>query len=617
MRRWPVITAIYLLGLLSTAAQAAEDTTLHNQLADHPSPYLAMHGHDPVAWQDWGEAALEKARKSGKPLFISSGYFACYWCHVMQHESYSDKRVAKWLNEHFIPVKVDRELQPGLDAYLIDFVTATRGHAGWPLNVFLTPDGYPLLGFTYQRRAAFLGLLKRLSNAWETERDDLERMALKASLELKARSAAEQHRASASPDELRAGILKQARAAADELQGGFGGQTKFPMTSQLNLLLDLLATRDDSWLREFLSLTLDNMAARGLRDHLAGGFFRYSVDPSWHTPHFEKMLYSQALLARLYLRAATLLKRPDYRDVARDTLDFMLTSLAGHDGGFIASLSAVDDKGVEGGYYLWSRDALQHLLTPDELKLAELAWGLGVGAPDAGGYLPRLNEETLQLAKALKLTEPETDKRLAALRDKLLKARSKRTLPRDTKQLAAWNGLVLSALADAVRAFDAPRYRNAGQRLRDYLLNRLWDGKKLSRMRIDGRSIGAAALADYAYVGAALADWSRATGKPEAALRPMLQSAFEQFADAQGWRNASARLLPAITLTAVYDDGALPSASGVLLDVALQQGDEAIRRRAMRMLKSGSGSVVRQPFWYASHAHLLLTTATYKPSGQQ
>ncbi len=603
MKRWPIIAVMCLLGLLSATLQAGDK--LHNQLADHPSPYLAMHGHDPVAWQDWGEAALEKARKSGRPLFISSGYFACYWCHVMQHESYSDPEVAKWLNEHFIPVKVDRELQPGLDAYLIDFVTATRGHAGWPLNVFLTPDGYPLVGFTYQRRDAFLGLLKRLSKAWGTQRDELERMALKASLELKARGVAEQSQATANPDDLRKGILKQARAAADDLQGGFGNQTKFPMTSQLNLLLDLLAARDDDWLREFLSLTLDNMATRGLRDHLAGGFFRYSVDPSWHTPHFEKMLYSQALLARLYLRAATLLKRPDYRDVARDTLDFLLTSLAGHDGGFIASLSAVDDKGVEGGYYLWSKDELHRLLTPDELTLAGLAWGLGVGAPDDGGWLPRLIEDMPKLAKTLKLSETEVEKRLAALRDKLLKARSKRTLPRDTKQIAAWNGLVLSALADAAGAFDTPRYRRAGQRLHDYLLNRLWDGKKLSRMRIGERSIGVAALADYAYVGAALADWSRATGKPEAALQPLLQSAFEQFADPQGWRNASARLLPAITLTAAYDDGALPSASGVLLDVALRQGGQAIRRRALRMLKSGSGSVVQQPFWYASHAALL------------
>ncbi len=615
MTRWPIIVAMCLLGLLSNTSQAKNKDAPRNQLADHPSPYLAMHGHDPVAWQDWGEAALDKARVSGKPLFISSGYFACYWCHVMQRESYSDKAVAKWLNEHFIPVKVDRELQPGLDAYLIDFVSATRGHAGWPLNVFLTPDGYPLLGFTYQRRDAFLGLLKRLAKAWENDRDDLERMALKASLELKARSVAKQTQASINNTMLRERILKQARAAADDLQGGFGNQAKFPMASQLSLLLDLLASHDDAWLREFLGLTLDHMATRGLRDHLAGGFFRYSVDPSWHTPHFEKMLYSQALMARLYLRAASVLKRPDYRKVARDTLDFMLASLAGHNGGFIASLSAVDGKGVEGGYYSWSKATLAQLLDTNEQHLAGLSWGLGIGEPDEGGYLPRLAADPRKLAKALKLPEAEVGKRLARLRAKLLKARSKRTLPRDTKQLAAWNGLALSALADAVMAFDTPRYRHAGQRLRDYLLKQLWDGKRLSRMRIDGRSIGVAALADYAYVGAALADWSRATGEPETALQPILRSAFTQFADAQGWRNASARLLPAITLTDAYDDGSLPSASGVLLDVTLRQGDQALKQRAARMLKSGSGSVARQPFWLASHARLLLSSA--KPTSSR
>ncbi len=587
-------------------AGTAPASTLENQLADHPSPYLAMHGHDPVAWQDWGEAALKLARASGKPLYLSSGYFACYWCHVMQHESYSDPEVAKWLNTHFIPVKIDRELQPGLDAYLIDFVTATRGHAGWPLNVFLTPDGHPIVGFTYQRRDAFLDILKRLSRAWDSDREPLEQRARRASQALLEQAAGGTRQSlDVTPAALRARILEQARAAGDSLQGGFGSQTKFPMPSQLGLLLDLIAQRDDAWTREFVTLTLDDMARRGLRDHLGGGFFRYCVDPAWHTPHFEKMLYTQAQLARLYLKAARILKRPDYRTVARDTLDFLLDTLSGNDGAFIASLSAVDDKGVEGGYYYWSREQLDRLLNAEQRRLAGLAWGLGVGAPDDGGWLPRQLAGPAELAATLKQDEATVKRRLAELRAILLAARSKRSLPRDTKQLAAWNGLVLSALADGVEAFSDPAYRAAGQRLRDYLVQRLWNGERLARMRIGARDIGAASLADHAYVAAGLAAWSRVSGHREAALRPILRAGFRQFASDQGWRNASARLLPAVTTEPALDDGALPSASGVLIATALAEGDAALRKQAREMLRIGIPEVAAQPLWYATHAALL------------
>ncbi len=597
-----------LLWACALGRAVADDTPLKNQLAGHPSPYLAMHGHDPVAWQAWGETALRRARESGKPLYLSSGYFACYWCHVMQHESYADPEVAKWLNRYFIPVKIDRELQPGLDAYLIEFVTATRGHAGWPLNVFLTPDGYPIVGFTYQRRDPFLRLLKRLAGAWKNQRGTLERMARRASSELLQTSVDDRKPHDIRPDVLRARILKQARAAGDELQGGFGNQSKFPMPGQLDLLLDLLAGHDDGWTREFLTLTLDHMARRGLRDPLGGGFFRYCVDPAWRTPHFEKMLYTQALLARLYLKAARVLKRPDYREVARDTLNFLLATLKAGDGAFIASLSAVDDQGIEGGYYRWSRAELTQNLEPDERRLAGLAWGLGIGEPDdEGGWLPRQRATPSELARALKLDEATIQQRLKALRGKLLSLRSKRSLPRDSKPLGAWNGLVLSALADATLAFDDAAYRTAARRLRDYLAQRLWDGRRLARMRLGERAVGVASLADYAYIAAGLADWARASGRAEPMLPAILRAGFRYFASDKGWRNASARLLPEVTVTPAYDDGALPSASGVLIATALASGDAELMAKARKMRRIGSAEVVGQPLWYASHARLLLT----------
>ncbi len=297
---------------------------LTNQLIEHPSPYLAMHGDDPVQWQEWGEEALERARKENKLLFISSGYFACHWCHVMQRESYRNPQVAAFLNRHFIPVKVDRELQPALDAHLIEFVRRTRGHAGWPLNVFLTPAGYPLYGLTYSPKAQFSALLLRLEGAWDKQPEQLTEMARRAALEMEESKPASADGGVIDSRKLQQGLVTMALAMGDDLVGGFGAQNRFPMAPQWLVLLDVQASSKDEDLQALAQLTLDQMANLGLRDHLQGGFFRYTVDPAWQTPHFEKMLYTQALLSRLYIRAAHLFDRPDYLQVAADTLDFTL-----------------------------------------------------------------------------------------------------------------------------------------------------------------------------------------------------------------------------------------------------------------------------------------------------
>ncbi|MCP4994799.1 MAG: thioredoxin domain-containing protein, partial [Gammaproteobacteria bacterium] len=295
-------------------------------------------------------------------LFISSGYFACHWCHVMQQESYQNAQIAALLNTNYIPVKVDRELQPALDAHLIDFVQRTRGSAGWPLNVFLTPEGYPLLGLTYAPQAQFQGLLEKLKTIWETRADELKLTARKASggqSSVSRQTTVE----SIDPAGLHLKLVTMALTMGDEMEGGFGRQNRFPMAPQWQVLLERLEQGPDEPLHELIELTLDQMANQGMRDHLAGGFFRYTVDPGWQTPHYEKMLYSQALLSRLYLQAAKVLQRDDYKTVARDTLDFTLKVFAGREGGFIASLSAVDPNNVEGGGYLWHTQALQRLLT--------------------------------------------------------------------------------------------------------------------------------------------------------------------------------------------------------------------------------------------------------------
>ena len=364
--RW--LTAVLVFLCLGTAQAAA----LENQLRQHPSPYLALHGNDPVAWQEWNAASVERARREGKLLYLSIGYFSCHWCHVMQRESYQNAQIARTLNEHVIPVKVDRELEPALDARLIEFAEKTRGMSGWPLNVFVTPDGHPLYATLYHPPEEFHKILLRIEQLWRTDRARLTALARIEAVAPQGPGKPEANAAQARA--LADQVVAEALKAADSVQGGFGEQSKFPQSPQLAFLLahyertSVLSRAEgqDPRLKEFLLLTLDAMAGNGLQDHLGGGFFRYTVDPSWKTPHFEKMLYDNAQLARLYRNAARVFGRDDYRHIASRTLDFMLRELSAPSGAFIAALSALDDRGVEGGYYLWNTADLEKLLAPEE-----------------------------------------------------------------------------------------------------------------------------------------------------------------------------------------------------------------------------------------------------------
>lgn len=595
-----LLMAVLLLGM--AAPLVGEAAALKNRLANHPSPYLALHGADPVAWQEWNATTVARAREEGKVLFVSVGYFTCHWCHVMQRESYRNPEIARYLNSHFIPVKVDRELDPALDAHLIEFAESTRGRSGWPLNVFVTPAGHPFYATLYHPSAEFLQILVRIDQLWRTDRNRLAEMARVASIRASGPGKPEISRA-----EVQVRVRQVVAASfehADPVQGGFGDQSKFPQVPQLAFLLSEQARQPDPKLAAFLTLTLDAMSQQGLQDHLEGGFFRYTVDPSWKTPHFEKMLYDNTQLARLYLDAARILDRDGYRAVARRTLDFMLRSMQQDGGGMIAALSALDDRDVEGGYYLWSQNQLESVLEEDERAAYRAHAGMRDAPTFEAGWLPLRAMPAVDVARLLGTDAETVERLLHSAETKLRDARRQRTLPRDTKVLAAWNGLALSTFVAAAREDNS--YRPAAQGLRDVLATQLWNGKELVRARADGRVSGQVALEDYAYVVAGLTDWATLTGRIEDArlARDMARVAWKRFYDANGWHLAEGSLLASETGQDIVSDGHMPSPSAVLIDASLRLaarvGDEPMRRLALGAANSGHTLIATDPFWYAT-----------------
>lgn len=615
MRRIIVNTiTIVVVGLIWLAPARAE---LVNQLKNHHSPYLAMHSEDPVAWQPWSEDILKLAQKSNKLIFISIGYFSCHWCHVMQRESYRDTTVAMRLNQEFIPVKVDRELDPALDAYLIDFVQKTRGYAGWPLNVFLTPEGYPVVGIVYLPKDQFRSLLTQLTDLWKKDHESIRQTAAQASARQRAELAANNVTLQQGIGEtLHTMLLQQILQAADDLLGGFGDQAKFPMVAQLNYLLTAYEQLPLEQVAHFLQVTLEQMASQGLRDHIGGGFFRYTVDPDWQTPHFEKMLYDNAQLASLYLDAAKVFKRQDFELIGRDTLDFMLREMSGEKGGMVASLSAVDDNNVEGGYYLWSKSELQKWLTEPEYDIVYWLWGLQIPSRFEAGYFPIYVMSPDQVAQKLGLDVDEVMSRLANVRSKLYSARQTRVVPVDDKQLAAWNSLALSAMVKGAQLTNGEPYQQAAQKLRNFLVNGLWGGRRLVRAKSGSNEIAAASLEDYAYAAQSLLQWGLfVDSKQDQQLaKRWLSIAWQRFYTSTGWQLSDQLSLPNAFGRMVVEDNPMPSPSAILIKTSLQMADltqdASLKQQAIGALAVSQEQLKQQPFAYPTQIKLLAIVQT-------
>ena len=552
IRRLPLL--FFACWLLASLAQPAWAAALANQLRNHASPYLALHGGDPVAWQEWNAETLARAKREHKLLFVSVGYFSCHWCHVMQRESYRDPAIAALLNRYFIPVKVDRELNGALDAALIEFAQRMIGVAGWPLNVFVTPEGYPGYAILYQPPGEFRAVLKRMAAVWARDGAAFSQAARAAGVApagLPARAPV----TAGALSELEQAFLQAAWREADTLQGGFNRVSKFPMPTHLSVLLALYRRDGDPRLGEFLRLTLDRMVSQGLRDHVNGGFFRYTVDPDWATPHFEKMLYDNAQLALLYHRAAEVFGRPDYRAVAHTTLGFMLDALRTPEGSFQTAASALDRQGREGGAYLWPAEALRARLTQAEFDLAGRIWGLDAPPPFELGYLPM----------AKRAPTAEERERLRLILAKLRQADRLSEVPRDGKVNAALNGLALSALSVAGQG--VPRFEAAARALRAYLGSRFFQAGRLVKTRVGERVFAGAELDDHVFLAAGLHDYARVyrDAAADAQARDLVRQAWRRFFSAAGWQREERTLLATLRPQAALSDEAMPSASARLI----------------------------------------------------
>ncbi|MEX2275775.1 MAG: thioredoxin domain-containing protein [Actinomycetota bacterium] len=569
-----------------------------NRLGSQTSPYLLQHADNPVDWEPWDDRALTRAAAEDKPLLVSIGYAACHWCHVMERESFEDIATATLMNEHFVCIKVDREERPDLDAIYMDAVQATTGHGGWPLTAFCTPDGAPFFTGTYFPREdrppmpSFTRVLTAIAEGWQDRRDELVAQGRAIVEAIGGASTVTGSDAPLSTD-LLTGAGEQLQRAFDERWGGFGGAPKFPQPMTLELLLRL-EDRGDDEARTMLTTTLERMAAGGMYDQIGGGFSRYSVDERWHVPHFEKMLYDNAQLARLYTHAWERTGVADFRRVATETLEYLLRELRHADGGFFSSQDA-DSEGVEGAFFAWSWDELlEHTTEAAAVALGATREG---NWPEGGSELNVLwRPQTLtDVAERSELSVERVERELAEAKSALFAARETRVHPAtDDKVLAGWNGLAISALAEAGRAFDEPRYVHAASRTATFVLANLRseDGRLLRSWR-DGDARIPAFSDDHALLADGLLTLYEATFDTAwfARARELADALLELFLDEerggfyQSGRDADALVLRPKEVM----DNAVPSgnsvAATVLQRLALFTGETRYEDAAVGALR--------------------------------
>ncbi len=584
-----------------------------NRLAHETSPYLLQHANNPVDWYPWGQEALDRARREDKPIFLSIGYAACHWCHVMERESFLDERVAAFLNDHFVAIKVDREERPDLDNIYMGSVVLMTGQGGWPTSVFLTPDLEPFYGGTYfpdlprHGLPSFLDLLHAVQQAWQQDRQNIRSVGAEISRQLHQNTlqigAVDQH--------IESSLLETAREAListyDWQNGGWGRAPKFPQPMLLEFLC-LQASRGHSQSLEVVRHALDVMQRGGLSDLVGGGFHRYSIDANWLVPHFEKMLYDNAQMALVYLHAFLLSGDENYRKTCEDCLDFIAREMRHPSGGFFSSLDA-DSDGVEGAYYIWSQAELAELLTAGQLELLIAACPTPHGGNFEGRIILRLRANRMEIANDLEMPLEELNTSLSDIFINLRAARALRPRPlTDDKILTGWNALTLRAFAEAARYLGRPDYLKAARTNADFLLAELVRPEGLYRSWRSGQVKQQAYLEDNAALAIALlslyqTDYDQRWYTAASILLSEMQPRFSD--PSGGYFDTQAGTANLLFRPKDLQDNATPSGNSLAAYAALFyaafSGQGELRSSAERQLQQMQTALARYPsvfgFW--------------------
>ncbi|MCC6455298.1 MAG: thioredoxin domain-containing protein [Caldilineaceae bacterium] len=580
-----------------------------NRLIDETSPYLRQHAHNPVDWYAWGEEALQEAANNDKPIFLSIGYSACHWCHVMERESFEHEATAALMNELFVNIKVDREERPDLDSIYMDAVQAMTGQGGWPMSVFLTPDGKPFYGGTYfppeprYGMPSFVQVLRSVSEAYRDRRDQVEGQAERLTDMLRRTAQFESQAVDLGVETLDEAVA-QLHQNFDEEHGGFGTQPKFPQPMTLEFILTQYLRTGDLDTLYMAELTLEQMALGGIYDQLGGGFHRYSVDAYWLVPHFEKMLYDNAQLLSIYLHAWQLNKLPLYRRIVEETVDYVLREMAAPTGGFYTAQDA-DSEGEEGKFFVWTPAEIEAVLDANAAEVFEAIYGVSTRGNFEGSNILHLRRTAESVANDLNLSQEQVEQILAESKAKLFAEREKRVKPaRDEKILVEWNGLMIHALAEVGVVLGRQDALDAAIAAADFILTQMSqpDGK-LYRSYKDGRARFNAYLEDYAAFARALVALYEATFDLRwlGEASRLTQLIFEQFHDAErgGFFQTGLDHEQLVARRKDYIDNAIPSGNSLtaelLLRLAVLVDNEQYRREATRVILTLKEAMAQQP----------------------
>lgn len=522
---------------------------------EYSSLYLSLHAKDPVHWKLWNTKRLKEAKKQNKPILISSGYYACHWCHVMHTENYKDTQISEHLNRLFINVKVDRELSPNLDRLLLAFSKRTTGSGGWPLHVVLTPDGYPFYAFGYLPKNKLQERLTNIGQLWSEKSEQISRIAKREADQYERPSSITSLTKEAWYHQFQTALLQK----ADLISGGLKGAQKFPHPLIMQAALSVPELSEN--LQEWVLFTLDQWQSEGLQDHINGGFFRYTVDPEWQQPHFEKMLYTQALVTNVFLDAYNTYKHPDYLDTALKTLNYVYNQLYLNPIQlYSSSQSALDTQGQDGGRYLWNKTRLKQTLSPILLKQVETVWDDRAPLFELGDLAAWLPKPTPDHWKEIKTRLAQTS--ISA--------------PIDSKAILGWNGLLLSTIVKAYIVTQREQDLIRANQLAETLLTIGKEGSLPRSLAQDGTPLGAGVLEDYVFVLKGLSDWQKISQSQTHApiIKRLTNTLTTHFHHSSGWSQQSDAFLPIQKKARVWPDTDVPSPSAIITGMKLSHAKQ-------------------------------------------